>query len=103
MSQSNESIQKSPNVKKKQKAVALRYNVKEDIAPVVIASGYGDTAQRIIDVAEKSGIPVFRDDSAASLMCMLDVGSNVPDELYAVIGGIYAQIMQISAGIIEKK
>ena len=58
---------------KKNKAVALRYNVDEDTSPVVIASGYGTVAEHIIDIAEKKGIPVFKDDSAASLLCMLDV------------------------------
>ena len=62
---------------KKNKAVALRYNVDEDTSPVVIASGYGTVAEHIIDIAEKKGIPVFKDDSAASLLCMLDVGSNI--------------------------
>ena len=59
---------------KKNKAVALRYNVDEDTSPVVIASGYGTVAEHIIDIAEKKGIPVFKDDSAASLLCMLDGG-----------------------------
>ena len=40
---------------KKNKAVALRYNADEDIAPVVIASGYGTVADRIIDIAEQRG------------------------------------------------
>ena len=48
---------------KKSKAVALKYNVEEDLAPIVIASGYGEVAERIIGVAEQRGIPVFRDDS----------------------------------------
>lgn len=81
------------------KAVALKYNVEKDMAPVVIASGYGEIAERIIDIAEQKGIPVFRDDSAASLMCMLDVGSNIPTELYEVIAAIYGQIMKTSAEI----
>ena len=37
---------------KKNKAVALRYNVDEDTSPVVIASGYGTVAEHIIDIAE---------------------------------------------------
>ena len=40
---------------KKNKAVALRYNVDEDTSPVVIASGYGTVAEHIIDIAEKIG------------------------------------------------
>ena len=53
---------------KKNKAVALKYNAAEDASPVVIASGYGTVAEHIIDIAEKKGIPVFKDDSAASLL-----------------------------------
>lgn len=81
---------------KKNKAVALKYNAEEDLAPIVIASGYGEIAQRIIDVAEQRGIPVFRDDSAVSLLCMLEVGSNIPPELYEVVAAIYCQLLRAS-------
>lgn len=81
---------------KKNKAVALRYNMEEDLAPIVIASGYGEVAKKIIDIAEQRGIPVFRDDSAASLLCMLEVGSNIPPELYEVVAAIYCQLLRIS-------
>ena len=83
--------------KKKNKAVALKYNMEEDLAPIVIASGYGEVAQRIIDIAERQGIPVFRDDSAASLLCMLEVGSNIPPELYEVVAAIYCQLLRASS------
>lgn len=86
----------------KQKAVALKYNVEKDNSPVVVASGYGDIAERIINIAEENGIPVFRDDSAASIMCTLEVGSNIPPELYEVIAIIYSQIMQVSQKITEE-
>lgn len=87
---------------KSKKAVALKYNSEQDMAPVVIASGYGEIAERIIDIAEQKGIPVYRDDSAASLMCMLDVGSNIPPELYEVVAMVYTQIIEMSAEIMGK-
>lgn len=92
--------------KSKQKAVALKYNAEKDEAPVVIASGYGSVAERIIDIAEQKGIPVFRDDSAASLLCMLEVGNTIPPELYEVIAAIYCQLLQVSSelkGQVEKQ
>lgn len=79
---------------KKNKAVALKYNAETDQAPVIIASGYGEVANKIITIAEQNGIPVYRDDSAASLMCMLDVGSPIPPELYEVIAAIYCQLLK---------
>ena len=84
---------------KKNKAVALRYNADKDIAPVVIASGYGTVADRIIDIAEQRGIPVFRDDSAASMLCMLEVGTEIPEELYQVVAAINVQILSIASDL----
>lgn len=84
---------------KKEKAVALRYQEGTDLAPVVIASGYGVVAQNIVQIAEREGIPVFRDDSAASLMCMLEVGQSIPPELYQAVAVIYAEILKISNSI----
>lgn len=79
---------------KQNKAVALKYNADQDVAPVVIASGYGEIAEKIISVAEKKGIPVFRDDSASSLLCMLEVGTSIPPELYQVVAVIYSQLLE---------
>ena len=84
---------------KKSKAVALKYQEDTDVAPVVIASGCGNIAEKIIDIAENKGIPVFRDDSAASLMCMLEVGRPIPPELYQVVAAIYGQLLKISQEI----
>ena len=81
---------------RKHKAAALKYRAEEDAAPVVIASGYGTAAEKIIDIAERKGIPVFKDDSAASMLCMMEVGSNIPTELYEVIAAIYCKLMETS-------
>ncbi len=84
---------------RKNKAAALKYSAGEDAAPVVIASGYGTAAEKIIDIAEKKGIPVFKDDSAASMLCMMEVGSNIPPELYEVVAAIYCKLMETSEQI----
>ncbi len=88
---------------KQEKAVALKYSSESDVAPVVIASGYGETAQRIIDIAETRGIPVYRDDSTSSMLCMLDVGQSIPEELYEVVATIYAQILKTADKIRQEK
>jgi flagellar biosynthesis protein len=82
---------------KSTQAVALKYNQDQDMAPIVIASGYGEVAERIIDIAETEGIPVYRDDSASSVLCMLDVGTQIPRELYETVAIIYAQILSTAA------
>ena len=85
------------------RAAALKYNPDEDLAPVVIASGYGSTAEKIIDIAEQKGIPVYKDDSAASLLCMLDVGSTISTELYQVVAAIYSEIITASQKILNSQ
>ena len=76
------------------KAVALRYNPKQDVAPLVIASGYGAIAEKIINIGEEKGIPIYRDDSTASMLCMLDVGSPIQPELHQVVAVIYGEILK---------
>lgn len=80
-----------------QKAVALKYTAEQDVAPVVIASGYGEVAAKIIDIAEQRGIPVYRDDSMASMLCMLEIGKTIPPELYELVAAIYVQILNTAS------
>lgn len=79
------------------KAVALKYNAEQDLAPVVIASGYGEVAENIIDIAEQRGVPVYRDDSAASMLCMMEIGTPIPQEMYELVAAIYLQVLKTAS------
>lgn len=83
-------------------AVALKYNPEESIAPIVVASGHGHLAEKIINIAESNGVPVYRDDSAASLLVMLNVGESIPPELYQVIAGVYAEVVAAANQLVKK-
>ena len=52
---------KSQRVNKVKQAVALSYDV-DDSAPRVIAAGQGYLAEKIIEKAEESDVPLHRDD-----------------------------------------
>lgn len=74
--------------KKKDKvAIALEYNPKND-APIVIATGKGALAERILKEAKEGEIPVYRDDSLAKTLSKLELGDMIPPELYEVIAEI---------------
>lgn len=45
------------------KAVALRYDENKDVAPVIVASGLGYMAERIVEMANENGVPVYEDNS----------------------------------------
>ncbi|MCM1022936.1 MAG: EscU/YscU/HrcU family type III secretion system export apparatus switch protein [Prevotella sp.] len=77
-------------------AVALRYNPDKDYTPIVVASGHGHVAEKIINLADENGVPIYRDDSATALLTMLNVGQGIPPELYQLVAGIYVQVMRIA-------
>ncbi len=73
----------------RQKAVALKYNPEKNGAPVIVASGMGYMAERITETAMAAGVPVYEDDSLATLLTQLQLGAEIPKELYQAIVDIY--------------
>ncbi|MDE5746294.1 MAG: EscU/YscU/HrcU family type III secretion system export apparatus switch protein [Acetatifactor sp.] len=72
---------------KPKQAIALEYNPEED-APKVIASGRGKLAERIIEKAKESDVPIHRDDKLADTLSRLEIGDMIPPELYEVVAEI---------------
>lgn len=80
-----------------QHATALKYS--QDTpgnAPVVVASGMGYMAQKIIDVAQENNVPIYQDDSLSSLLSQLEVGSEIPPELYQAIVDLYVYFLNFT-------
>lgn len=68
-------------------AVALSYDA-DETAPKIIASGRGKLAERIIDVAKESDVPVHKDERLANTLSKLEVGDYIPQELYEVVAEV---------------
>ena len=77
----------------RQKAVALKYNPETDDAPKVLAKGVGQVAERIIEKAE--GIEVIEDAALVEDLTRLDIGDNIPPELYEVVAQILVFISEL--------
>ena len=73
--------------RKVQQAIALEYNPAED-APRVIASGRGVLAEKIIQKAKESDVPIHRDDKLADTLSRLEIGEMIPPELYEVVAEV---------------
>ena len=65
-------------------AAALRYEPSSE-APVVVASGRGELAERILAAAREAAIPVREDALLAEALAALEVGTTVPPELYRAV------------------
>lgn len=74
--------------KKNLTAVALEYTPDEDAAPKVIASGKGVLAEKIINKAGDNKIPVHKDSKLADTLSRLEIGQEIPPELYEVVAEI---------------
>lgn len=68
-------------------AVALEYQ-KGEKAPKVIATGQGYLAEKIIDVAEQSDVPIHKDEKLARSLSVLDIGEYIPPELYSIVAEV---------------
>lgn len=79
-------------------AAALRYEPGKDRAPVVVAAGKGLKAQQIKEIAEKSGVPVYRDQTLALTLHDLGIGGEIPPELYEAV----AKVLVFVAGLDQK-
>lgn len=77
----------------KDKAVALKYDPKKNGAPVIVASGMGYMAEKITEAAMQAGVPVYEDDSLATLLSQVKLGASVPPELYQAIVEIYVYFL----------
>ncbi|HFE51913.1 MAG TPA: hypothetical protein ENK07_00590 [Bacteroidetes bacterium] len=76
-------------------AVALSYEPSEDRAPKVVASGKGKLAEAILAIAAQHGVPVKEDADLAELLARLDLGEEVPPELYRVVAEVFAWLYRV--------
>lgn len=69
---------------------ALGYEQGRDHAPRLLARGAGHTADKILELAEAHGVPVTEDPTLVSILGAIDVGAEVPPDLYGVIAEVLA-------------
>ncbi|NMB34037.1 MAG: flagellar biogenesis protein [Clostridium sp.] len=87
-----------PQEKKIKKAAALRYLPEKNNAPQIVALGKGEIAEKILKKAQESNIPIQKDDKLSDALEALNIGDQIPPELYEVVAQIFAYI-----GDIDKK
>ncbi len=83
-------------------AVALQYGA-GDAAPVVVASGMGYMAEKIVETAADAGVPIYEDNSLATALAQLKLGQEIPEELYKAIVEIYIYFLNFDPNEPGKK
>ena len=105
MSESNDNQEMMRKELEKEKlsslsVAALKYDQEKNNAPCVVAAGTGYVAQKILQVAIENGVAIYHDDSAATLLARLELGQEIPPELYQIVVNIYISLLDLAE---EKK
>lgn len=84
------------------KAVAIRYDEAESTAPRVVASGRGVIAEKIIATAREAGIHIQQDPDLVELLSKVDLGEEIPVELYQTVAEVLAFVYKVNEKFKDK-
>lgn len=80
-------------------AIALRYDEKTMLAPVVVAKGADLIALRIREIAKENEVPIVENrEIARALYRAVDVGDPIPDKLFKAAAEILAYVYSLKRG-----
>lgn len=92
-------VQRRPQKGNKPSQVAvIRYDKENDKAPTIVAQGRGAVAEKIIAKAKEHDIPMQEDGLLLENLLNLDLGSNVPPQLYQVVAEVLLLVRRASVG-----
>ncbi len=69
-------------------AVAIKYDKDSGGAPEVVAKGNRVWAEKILEAARRYGVPVVRNVPLAQALDKLEVGDEIPEELYEAVAEV---------------
>lgn len=77
----------------KEKVAALAYE--QTGAPKVIAKGSGEVAKKLLEYAMIYGIPIQKDEVLVETLMQIDIGEEIPHQLYQVVAELLAYIYRL--------
>jgi flagellar biosynthesis protein len=84
-------------------AIAIAYDKNADQAPRVVAKGMRLKAEKIREIAKQYGVPVMKNVSMANALYRVDVGQEIPEELYDAVAEILNFVFALKAEQEKKK
>lgn len=90
------------NEKKIKEVAALQYSPDKNKAPKIIALGKGEIAEKILEAAENNNVPVYKDAQLVQTLNKLNIGDEIPPELYEVVAEILVFVSNLDKSYGEK-
>ena len=78
-------------------AVAIRYDEASMQAPKITAKGQDSMALKIIEIAKEHKVPVIRNIGLAHALIDLEVGHEIPEDLYEAVAEVLNFVYQLAA------
>ncbi|MFA9556018.1 EscU/YscU/HrcU family type III secretion system export apparatus switch protein [Evansella sp. AB-rgal1] len=76
-------------------AVVIRYDEASGDEPKVVAQGKGHVAEKILELAKFNGIPMEEDTNLLEHLLDMNLGDNIPPQLYSVMAEILLLIEEM--------
>ena len=89
--------------KNKKTAIAIRYEMDKDSAPLVVASGKGVVADEILRIAQENRIPLHENSALAQMLGKLQIDMPVPPELYILVAEVLFFVYQLDRMAVKKE
>lgn len=76
-------------------AAVIRFNERADSSPTVVAQGRGQVAAKIIELAKQHNVKMEEDAGLVQNLLDIDLGDNIPPQLYSVMAEILLMIEEM--------
>lgn len=76
-------------------SIAVKYKSGEMDAPIVVAKGTDIVAMKIREIAREHEVPVIENPPVARLLHKLDLGAQVPEEMFKAVAEILAHVYKL--------
>ena len=80
-------------------AVALHYDQSSGEAPRVVAKGKGAIGEKIVETARAHGVPIEDNAGLAGALAEVEIGDEIPVELYKAIAEVLVFLLRLSGKI----
>ena len=82
--------------KKNIRAIAINYDYGKGKAPRIVATGKGNIAKQILELAEEHKVPLYEDEDLTELLSKLDLDVEIPPQLFTLVAEVLAVVYQMN-------
>ena len=76
-------------------AAAIYYDPDSHDSPVMSAFGSGYVAEKMVEVAEQSGVPIQKDQKLSGMLSKLSIGDEISEDMYEAVAKVLAFVAEI--------